>query len=656
MQVQVTDAPARHVPTGYHSKALGGWLGKNVGGTLGGPYEGQMAPLFLDYYDPIPTGILPNDDFELQLVWLDLLNKRGVYITPSDFVHYWQHHIRYHISEYFMCQRNLAIGVFPPVSGAHNNWFANGMGAAIRSEIWAMIAPGAPDIAAAYAYMDASADHSAEGVYGAMFLAAMQSEAFQESDSQKLVEMGLKYVPQSCEVRNVANMVCEEVKKGTEWRRIRHLICADHSHPCDFTYVPTNIGFIILGLLSGGDYSEVLCNTVNCGYDADCTGASVGATCGIIHGADRIPEKWLKPIGTVIEVSDCIPGIVYARDVEELTDNVLVHADKISAEQEAVREHLRNWTGLEFLGYPKPVSVIMPPSTRVKLASDHNISIDLDYLGHPTIGYNTAKRIVLEVTNHNSRPESATVKIDSPLGWDVSAQEQFTAPCTLRMDIPPGSFVHKTLYIRTNDCAVIQPSNKICLTLASEAEEMFTEFALQGESCWLVTEPLPANDLESIASIEDRGFLDPSLDNVRKHQLPSDDMRPLIPGNGFVRFVQTDIYAENDVNCRLIANSTAPIRVFFNDNLIIDKQHRSAGILPSGHLQNIDIHDLPRDMGFKDISLDEGWSRVMLRLDGAPYQQECWYYLLKIASHKLDAPTFGDFRLLSEVSNTRWRR
>ncbi|MCE5199330.1 MAG: ADP-ribosylglycohydrolase family protein [Armatimonadota bacterium] len=646
--MQVTDAPVKHVPIGYRSKVLGGWLGKNIGGTLGGPYEGLMAPLFLDYYKPVPTEVMPNDDFELQLVWLEMLNKRGVYITPSDFAYYWQNHISYYISEYFMCQRNLAYGIIPPVSGAYNNWFINGMGAAIRSEIWAMIAPGLPDIAAAYAYMDASADHNEEGVYGAMLLAAMQSEAFHEEDPRKILEAGLRYVPQSCEIRNVANMVCDEIDKGTEWRKIRHLICASYSHPCDFTYVPTNIGFIILGLLSSENYSEALCNAVNCGYDADCTGATVGATFGIIFGADQIPEKWLKPIGKAIKVSEYIPGVEYPPDVDDLTDRVAVHAARIVTEQENIREHLHKWTGLDFLGYSKPVSVIMPSPTKIKLASGHGLSIELDYLDHPTIGYDDAKRIILSFTNNGFKTESATVKIEPPLGWSISAD-------TFQVEVAPGTSEQRTLWIQVSKDGTIESSNKVRLYVTSEADTIQAEFTILGKSCWLVTESIPMNDLGFIAPIENRGFLDPRLDNVHKQQLSSDDMRSLIPGTGSVRFVQTDIYAECDVNCRLIANSNAPISVYLNDNVIIDKRHRSAGILPSWHLQNIDIHDLPRDMGFKDISLKKGWSRIMLRLEGASYPQECWFYLLKIDSPNLNAPAWRDFGLLTEVSNTRWR-
>ena len=34
----------------FYDKVYGCWLGKNVGGTLGGPVEGKMELLNLDFY------------------------------------------------------------------------------------------------------------------------------------------------------------------------------------------------------------------------------------------------------------------------------------------------------------------------------------------------------------------------------------------------------------------------------------------------------------------------------------------------------------------------------------------------------------------------------------------------------------------------------
>jgi len=57
----------------------------------------------------------------------------------------------------------------------------------IRSEISACIAPGAPNIAAKYAYEDAVVDHAGgEGVYDEIFNVVVESAAFVISDRVKL--------------------------------------------------------------------------------------------------------------------------------------------------------------------------------------------------------------------------------------------------------------------------------------------------------------------------------------------------------------------------------------------------------------------------------------------------------------------------------------
>ena len=63
-------------------KILGCWAGKNVGGTLGGPFEGKLGPHNVTYYTQQLGGQpLPNDDLDLQLIWLAGIEK---YYTPYE--------------------------------------------------------------------------------------------------------------------------------------------------------------------------------------------------------------------------------------------------------------------------------------------------------------------------------------------------------------------------------------------------------------------------------------------------------------------------------------------------------------------------------------------------------------------------------------------
>ena len=106
-----------------------------------------------------------------------------------------------------MGMSNMRKGLIPPLSG----WVGSeprSNGAWIRSEIWACLAPGHPEIAVRYAYEDAIVDHSEEGVYAEVFCAAVQSAAFVESDKLKLIEIGLSWVPaKSALARGIQNVI-----------------------------------------------------------------------------------------------------------------------------------------------------------------------------------------------------------------------------------------------------------------------------------------------------------------------------------------------------------------------------------------------------------------------------------------------------------------
>ena len=65
----------------YRDQVLACWMGKNIGGTLGGPLEGQKHTHALTFYEPVPEAPLANDDLEIQIVWLLMLEDQG--LPPS---------------------------------------------------------------------------------------------------------------------------------------------------------------------------------------------------------------------------------------------------------------------------------------------------------------------------------------------------------------------------------------------------------------------------------------------------------------------------------------------------------------------------------------------------------------------------------------------
>ena len=320
----------------YRKKVLGCWLGKAVGGTLGMYTEGKQGPLHLEYYDPIPTSMLPNDDLDLQVVWACSLAKQADSVVSSrNLAAMWLDHVHFAMDEYGVAVRNLKSRILPPFSGSYDNWFVNGMGAAIRSEIWACLAPGDPELAAAFAYEDASVDHAGDGIWAEVFLAALEAEAFVQSDIRKLIDRAKALIPSDCSLFRSIENTLGWYEENPSFAFLFSQI-TQHYRSDNFTDVCINIPIVVAGLLLGnGDFSSTLCSTVNFGEDTDCTTGMVGAILSIIN-PDCIEEKWLKPIGRELVVSKEIVGIQAPETLDAFADLICELRSRVRLEKGAV--------------------------------------------------------------------------------------------------------------------------------------------------------------------------------------------------------------------------------------------------------------------------------------------------------------------------------
>jgi ADP-ribosylglycohydrolase len=313
----------------YRHKVMGCWLGKAVGGTLGQPYEGCDGPLNLSYYEPVPTDMIPNDDLDLQVLWAYVLDQMPTPTVGRDALgQAWLDHVAFPWDEYGIATRNLRANIRPPYSGAFDNWFTDGLGAAIRSEIWACLAPDNPRLAAAFAYEDACIDHAGDGIYAEQFLAALESAAFGESDLNRLVDIGLEVIPADCRLARAIADTRVWCAESADIMAIRQSIL-DKWGSENFTDCVMNLPFAVAALLLGaGDFGTTICLAVNCGRDADCTTATVGAIMGILN-PDGIEKKWLKPIGRKLVINDGITGITHPATLDGFTDLIVSLRERV---------------------------------------------------------------------------------------------------------------------------------------------------------------------------------------------------------------------------------------------------------------------------------------------------------------------------------------
>lgn len=312
------------------------WLGKAIGGTLGAPHEGKPGPLKLEFYDPVPTGCLPNDDLDLQVVWLHHLRATKAHkVTPELLADAWQKHVLFCYDEYGIARRNRAWGLSGAAQGATDNFFGECMGAAIRSEIWACLAPGDPARAAAFACADAVVDHAGDGVWAEVFHAALQSAAFVETDRERLLQIALAFLPADSRLKLALIDTRGWLADGLDWLEVRNRVI-ERYYPGNFTDVVCNLCFELIGWhFGGGDFGRAILIATNCGQDTDCTAATLGALLGILD-PHCIPERWVQPIGQHIVLSAEIVGFTPPADLTELTEWTLEVAANLADEHPSI--------------------------------------------------------------------------------------------------------------------------------------------------------------------------------------------------------------------------------------------------------------------------------------------------------------------------------
>ena len=297
----------------YLDKVYGAFLGKTVVGTMGAPFEGVKMPLELPFRREMIDAMLENDDLDLQVLWLDVVEKYGPDFTSYDLLKRFCDCCDYNPGEYAIMRKNYNRGIYPPLSGKFcNDFYTNGMGCPIRSEIWACLAPLSPELAAEYSVRDGSLDHVGDSIEAECFFAALESAAFFESDLRKLIDIGLEVsqkvytiAPKGTDskFRRLVFDVLELCDKYDDVKLILRKVLAKYGHP-DCTNMYQNVGITLIALLKDDlDIIKTGMDCLNCGFDTDCTCATAGAIIGFIKGADAMIEEYdLKDVRYVLGV------------------------------------------------------------------------------------------------------------------------------------------------------------------------------------------------------------------------------------------------------------------------------------------------------------------------------------------------------------------
>lgn len=431
----------------YRNKVLGCWMGKNIGGTLGEPFEWRRQVNNVDFYTQDLQGeARPNDDLDLQLAWLRAVEQHGARVDAKILAEYWLHYITPNWVEYGNAKANLRMGLLPPISGYYCNPWRDSCGAYIRSEIWACMLPGAPEAAARWAYEDAIVDHGGgEGAYAEALAAAIESAAFVVSDMDTLIEIGYSVIPSDCGVARAVRLAVKCHEDGLTWLEARARMLEQLGNYKPGWDVASNIGMLMIGWIYGeGDFGRSLCIAVNCGEDTDCTAATLGAILGITSGIDGIPEKWKTPIGNKINtltlnradwwnvpntIDDLSERVILQGKAATIARNANTRIDD-AAPTDISDLNLEQWTipgKLDDLWSRSPMAVTF----------DNTIcSAILDYGDSPEVRSNEVKVIKLIVWRNSHAQQVVRVKLNLPAGWTVE-QGDTTAVCLYDNQVIP---------------------------------------------------------------------------------------------------------------------------------------------------------------------------------------------------------------------------
>ena len=154
-----------------------------------------------------------DDDIGYTILGLLILEECGIDFKTADVAGKWQDYFIWECS--YTAERitydNLNRGVDAAQAGDVGNCDRQLIGADIRTDPWAYAAPGWPEKAAELAYRDASLSHRRNGIYGAMYFAAVISAAFTVDDPVEALHIGLEEIPSDCLLAREVSWALAEV-------------------------------------------------------------------------------------------------------------------------------------------------------------------------------------------------------------------------------------------------------------------------------------------------------------------------------------------------------------------------------------------------------------------------------------------------------------
>jgi ADP-ribosylglycohydrolase len=308
-------------------RIAGAWLGRCAGCTLGKPVEiwsradirSYLTALgaypIEDYLPPsvdgLPeldvswtestrgriNGVPRDDDIDYTLLGLHVLETYGDGFSTQDVAREWLNLLPFHkvYTAERAAYRNLVGGLPVPETATHVNPYREWIGAQIRADAFGYACPGQPARAARLAFQDARLSHTANGIYGEMWAAALIAASFTEPTMAAALDSALAVIPARSRLAEALAGVRQLHAGGLDWESARDAIERRHG-ALSPVHTINNAAVVTAALLwGGGDFTRTIGLAVQGGWDTDCNGATAGSAFGAMHGARALAPHWTDP-------------------------------------------------------------------------------------------------------------------------------------------------------------------------------------------------------------------------------------------------------------------------------------------------------------------------------------------------------------------------
>ncbi|WP_046729585.1 ADP-ribosylglycohydrolase family protein [Streptomyces humi] len=262
------------------------------------PWNRRSAPTSLaENIDGMPE----DDDLNYPLLNVLLLQRDGRDFTTADVARLWLDELpagRTFTAER-VAYRNLLSGVEPPYTARHRNPFREWIGALIRADVHGWTNPGDPAAAAEQAHRDATLTHTGNGVYAAMFTAAViATAATGTQDVHACLRTGLSVVPPRSRLAAALDHAIRLAGTHEDFDTVVDELHRTHSPTHHWVHAVPNTALIAAALAhADGDFTGAVTRAVSGGWDTDSNGATAGSVAGLLAGdPDALPDRWTTPL------------------------------------------------------------------------------------------------------------------------------------------------------------------------------------------------------------------------------------------------------------------------------------------------------------------------------------------------------------------------